>query len=82
MCDLSIHLGQIGTRMFEFWVEQFLDKFPFIGEEKRTFAVVVEPPGSIYTRGESKFIESAMTCLWGELAEYAKWLVEKNNHGY
>ncbi len=82
MCDLSIHLGQIGTRMFEFWVEQFLDEFPFIGEEKRAFAVVVEATGGIYTCRESKFIESAMTCLWGELAEYAKWLVEKNNHGY
>ena len=74
--NLPIHLGEIGSRMLEFRVQELFDESPLVGKEQGAFAVVVEATCRIHSRRESKLVERSMFGLGGELAEDTERLVE------
>ena len=76
LCDLSVHLGEIGAWVLKLRVQQFLDEFAVVGEKQGTFAVVVEAACGIDAGREPEFIECPMSRLGSELAEDAVGLVE------
>ena len=76
LCDLSVHLGEIGARMLEFRVKQPFDEFSVIGEEQGPLAVVVEAACGIHIGRKTELVECPMPGFGGKLAEYAKRFVE------
>ena len=78
--DLSVHLGEIGARMLEFWVKQLLDETAVVGEQQRSLAVVVEATSGIDACGEAELVEGPVPGLRGELAEDAKRFVKQDYH--
>ena len=80
LCDLSVDLGEIGARMLVFRVKHSFDEFPVIGEEQRSFAVVIETSRRIHARRETELVERTVSGFRSELAEYAERLVEQDQH--
>ena len=81
--NLSVHLGQVGARVLEFRVEQFLDEFAVVRKQQGAFAVVVEPACRIHSRREGERVECRVSRFGRELAQYAEGLVEEDDgrHG-
>ena len=78
--DLSVYLGEIGARMLKFRVQEPLDELAVVGQKQGTFTVVVEAASGVNSGRKTELFEGAVARFRGELAQYAKRLVEKDNH--
>lgn len=55
------------------------NKFAVVGKKQRAFAVVVESSRRINVFRKTKFVERPVISFGRELAEDAKWFVEKDD---
>jgi len=67
-CNLAVDLRQVGTRVFKFRVQQFLDQLAIVRQQERPLTIVIQAPGRIHPRREPECIESRMARFRRKLA--------------
>jgi len=80
VCWFTLNLHPIRFRQLVFRVGDALLQFAVVGQQKQTFAVVVEPPGCAHLRLRNEFCERAPAFLVGELTQDIERLVEQDEH--
>lgn len=78
-CDLPIDLCKVGARVLKFRVQEFLDEFPVICKQQRSFAIMVKPASGVNPCWEPEFIQSAVPCFRGKLAQDTVRLIKEND---